>query len=102
MMVQFLRSKFPEGVDLVIEHVGGQMFRTAFSHLKPGGRLVLVGYISEVCISLTVFFSHRNLFEQYPHNPNASDETRYTLDFDLPSIFWKVESCFEFCEFHAC
>ncbi|EKX49229.1 hypothetical protein GUITHDRAFT_85698 [Guillardia theta CCMP2712] len=66
---EFLRSKFPEGVDLVIEHVGGQMFRTAFSHLKPGGRLVLVGYISEVCVSLTVFFSYRNYFF---HHTNQS------------------------------
>eukprot|EP00960_Hanusia_phi_P058206 763811-Hanusia_phi.AAC.10 len=74
--VQVLRSKFPEGVDLVIEHVGGQMFRTAFSHLKPGGRLVLVGYISE--------------WRQYPHNQNSGEERKLTEDFDLPSIFWKV------------
>ncbi len=43
-----LKRKFPEGVDLVIEHVGGRMLQTAINNCKKGGKVVIVGYISQV------------------------------------------------------
>lgn len=67
-----LAKKYPQGVDLVIEHVGGQLFGTALQHLKPAGRLILVGYISE-----------------YPHNANADVAAQAsTHALDLADIFW--------------
>jgi len=74
-----LAKSYPDGVDLVIEHVGGDLFQTAIQHLKPKGTLILVGYIS-----------------QYPHNHLQGQETHppvYThggvsYEFDLEDIFW--------------
>jgi len=70
---EVLARKYPQGVDLVIEHVGGKMFQTALEHLKPAGRLILVGYISE-----------------YPHNeePVAANHAGSHV-YDLADIFWK-------------
>lgn len=63
-----LSKTYPNGVDLVVEHVGGALFQTALEHLKPKGRLILVGYISE-----------------YPHNGAVESAHQ----FDLADIFWK-------------
>ena len=82
-----LAKKYPKGVDLVVEHVGGKMFQTALEHLKPNGRLILVGYISE-----------------YPHNrqgvrstgpgryPSAEEESSSHAAYDLADIFWKQKT----------
>ena len=35
IFIKVLANKYPQGVDLVIEHVGGQLFQTALQHLKP-------------------------------------------------------------------
>lgn len=42
-----LREEYPQGVSLVYEGVGGEMFDTAIEHLAVRGRLLVVGYISE-------------------------------------------------------
>jgi NADPH:quinone reductase-like Zn-dependent oxidoreductase len=70
---EVLSRTYPDGVDLVVEHVGGAMFKTALEHLKPGGRLILVGYISE-----------------YPHN-GGEDASGHSSShaYDLADIFWK-------------
>ncbi|KAG8442267.1 hypothetical protein GDO86_011171 [Hymenochirus boettgeri] len=41
-----LRSKVPEGVDVVYESVGGEMFDMSVSHLSVKGRLIIIGFIS--------------------------------------------------------
>lgn len=43
---EVLDKEFPDGLDLAYEGVGGQMHQTALNHLKEGGRLLQVGYIS--------------------------------------------------------
>ena len=70
---EVLANKYPQGVDLVVEHVGGHMFQTALEHLKPKGRLILVGYISE-----------------YPHNNHAHVTAEAASHaWDLADIFWR-------------
>lgn len=64
-----LKSKYPEGVDLVIEHVGGKMLQTAINNCKKGGKVIIVGYIS-----------------QYPHNPESE---RDGTMLDLSKLMWK-------------
>lgn len=40
-----LGDKFPDGVDVIWETVGGEMFKTLFKHLSNKGRLVVIGMI---------------------------------------------------------
>lgn len=42
-----LKSEFPDGMDIVFESVGGEMFDTALKALAIHGRLVVIGSISE-------------------------------------------------------
>jgi len=42
-----LRAEYPEGVDLVYEAVGGELFDVAVEHLARHGRLLSIGYVSE-------------------------------------------------------
>lgn len=42
-----LKSEFPNGVDVVYESVGGEMFETCVNSLAIKGRLVIIGYISQ-------------------------------------------------------
>lgn len=42
-----LTKKFPKGISLVIELVGGDMFGTALKSLCPNGRLVIIGAMSQ-------------------------------------------------------
>ncbi|XP_072460184.1 prostaglandin reductase 3 isoform X4 [Notamacropus eugenii] len=41
-----LKREYPEGVDLVYESVGGEMFDMAVNALAIKGRLIIIGYIS--------------------------------------------------------
>eukprot|EP00899_Mesostigma_viride_P023429 jgi/Mesvir1/4270/Mv22230-RA.1 len=42
-----LAAACPEGVDLVYESVGGPMFDACLASLKPGGRLIIIGMMSQ-------------------------------------------------------
>ena len=42
-----LRDEYPRGIDLVYESVGGALFDTCVRALAQGGRLVIIGFISE-------------------------------------------------------
>ncbi|KFK36022.1 hypothetical protein AALP_AA4G067700 [Arabis alpina] len=42
-----LSKEFPEGVDIVYESVGGQMFDLCFNSLAVYGRLIVIGMISQ-------------------------------------------------------
>lgn len=42
-----LKSRFPKGVNVVIEMVGGDMFDTCFKALAVSGRLIIIGAISQ-------------------------------------------------------
>mmetsp|Transcript_70109 Transcript_70109/g.116450 ORF Transcript_70109/g.116450 Transcript_70109/m.116450 type:complete len:382 (+) Transcript_70109:115-1260(+) len=64
----------PAGVDVAFEGVGGAMLHTALTHLKDGGRLLQVGYISE-----------------YPHNPNRGMESA-SHELEASSLFWNSET----------
>ncbi|MCC5920943.1 MAG: zinc-binding dehydrogenase [Cyclobacteriaceae bacterium] len=42
-----LQQEYPEGIDLVFENVGGELFDITTKHLAKLGRLVICGFISE-------------------------------------------------------
>ena len=42
---QVLREEYPEGVDVVYESVGGEIFNTAVKCLATKGRLIVIGFI---------------------------------------------------------
>lgn len=42
-----LREEYPDGVNLVYEGVGGELFDTCVDALAIGGRLLAIGYVSE-------------------------------------------------------
>ncbi|OCT76566.1 zinc binding alcohol dehydrogenase domain containing 2 L homeolog isoform X1 [Xenopus laevis] len=41
-----LKSKFPDGLDVVYESVGGEMFDLSVNRLATKGRLIIIGFIS--------------------------------------------------------
>ncbi|OTF72346.1 hypothetical protein BLA29_014417, partial [Euroglyphus maynei] len=43
---QVLAEKFPNGIDVVWETIGGEIFKTLFKHLAIKGRMILIGSIS--------------------------------------------------------
>lgn len=65
-----LRRISPNGMDVILEGVGGKMLKIALDCLSPNGRLLQVGYISE-----------------YPHNPDASKESAMH-ELDSSDLFW--------------
>ena len=44
-----LAAEYPDGMDVIYEGVGGAMQRAAYASLAPGGRMLVVGYISGGC-----------------------------------------------------
>lgn len=44
---QILKAEYPNGMDIVFESVGGEMFDTAVKALAVHGRLIVIGAISE-------------------------------------------------------
>lgn len=70
-----LQSEFNKKVDIAYEGVGGTFQRHAWKVLAPGGRLLVVGYISE-----------------YPHTMHEQSPESSMGQWDLPAssdIFWK-------------
>ena len=41
-----LKSEYPQGIDVVYESVGGDVFNTCVKNLAIGGRLILIGFIT--------------------------------------------------------
>ena len=41
-----LKAEYPQGVDVVYESVGGDMFNTCVKNLAIGGRLIIIGFVS--------------------------------------------------------
>jgi NADPH-dependent curcumin reductase CurA len=46
-LFQVLKKEYPKGIDLVFEGVGGEMFDICVNNLAIGGRVVVIGFISE-------------------------------------------------------
>ncbi|GAB4329666.1 MAG: NADP-dependent oxidoreductase [Leptolyngbyaceae cyanobacterium] len=51
---EVLQQEYPNGVDLVFDCVGRQVFDTCVEHLAVRGRLVIVGFISEYTSSFEI------------------------------------------------
>ena len=49
-MKEVLKREYPKGVDVVYESVGGDMFETCLNALAVGGRLVVIGMMSQVSV----------------------------------------------------
>mmetsp|Transcript_26782 Transcript_26782/g.61653 ORF Transcript_26782/g.61653 Transcript_26782/m.61653 type:complete len:380 (-) Transcript_26782:312-1451(-) len=64
----------PNGLDAVLEGVGGSMLQIALDNLAEDGRLLQVGYISE-----------------YPHNSNAALESSRN-ELKASELFWNKET----------
>lgn len=62
----------PNGLDVVLEGVGGNMLKVALECLHPEGRLLQIGYISE-----------------YPHSGVSKNAN---TDFDVADLFWKSQT----------
>lgn len=63
----------PDGLDVVLEGVGGIMLKTALECLGPEGRLLQIGYISE-----------------YPHNEGEIEDSN--PDINVAELFWKSQT----------
>lgn len=44
---QVLQNEYPDGINLIFENVGGQLFDTCVNHLAKLGRVVICGFVSE-------------------------------------------------------
>jgi len=69
-----LKRLAPNGLDAVLEGVGGEMLQIALECLAPEGRLLQIGYISE-----------------YPHNPAAATESAKN-EVSASELFWKSQT----------
>ena len=69
-----LKRIAPNGVDVVLEGVGGKMLQISLDALSPTGRLLQIGYISE-----------------YPHNPNSVEESKMH-ELDACDLFWNSKT----------
>ena len=69
-----LKKLAPNGLDAILEGVGGKMLKVALNNLSSEGRLLQVGYISE-----------------YPHNSKAKEESSMH-DLDASELFWKSKT----------
>ncbi|WP_414542744.1 zinc-binding dehydrogenase [Nostoc sp. CCY0012] len=67
---QVLKQEYPQGINLVFECVGKQVFDTCVANLAVGGRLVVVGFVSE-----------------YAKNQEQVTQTRL-----YHQLFWKAAS----------
>ena len=65
-----LKTEFPNGVDVVYEGVGGGVLRAAHDNMADGGRILIVGSIS-----------------QYPHNDVVEPHNVDGLDDDIMEVF---------------
>jgi len=63
----------PNGLDVVLEGVGGSMLKVALECLGPEGRLLQIGYISE-----------------YPHS--GEDNKIVNADLKVDELFWKSQT----------
>mmetsp|Transcript_35084 Transcript_35084/g.41870 ORF Transcript_35084/g.41870 Transcript_35084/m.41870 type:complete len:379 (+) Transcript_35084:97-1233(+) len=61
----------PDGLDVVLEGVGGNMMKVALECLCPEGRLLQIGYISE-----------------YPHSGDT-ESSNTDLELPIAELFWK-------------
>jgi len=69
-----LKRLAPNGLDAILEGVGGRMLQIALDSLAPEGRLLQVGYISE-----------------YPHNSNAAVESSAN-ELNASDLFWNKKT----------
>ncbi|MFP4097063.1 MAG: zinc-binding dehydrogenase [Cyclobacteriaceae bacterium] len=44
---QVLQNEYPDGINLIFENVGGQLFDTCLNHLAKLGRVIVCGFVSE-------------------------------------------------------
>ncbi|KAL4169041.1 hypothetical protein KRP22_009970 [Phytophthora ramorum] len=50
---EVLKAEYPNGVDIVFESIGGEMFRAAVDNIAVHGRIIKIGFISRVLESKT-------------------------------------------------
>lgn len=58
IIMQVLKKEFPNGIDLIYESVGGEMFTTCLNALARRGRLIVIGMISQVILCRTSLMTH--------------------------------------------
>lgn len=63
----------PDGIDVILEGVGGRMLEVALECLGPEGRLLQIGYISE-----------------YPHSDEDTESVNTGLN--VAELFWKSQT----------
>ncbi|RLN46137.1 hypothetical protein BBJ29_001925 [Phytophthora kernoviae] len=59
---EVLKAEYPNGVDIVFESVGGEMFRAAVDNIAVHGRIIKIGFISRSA-SIRGFFMYH--FEEH-------------------------------------
>ncbi len=48
MNVEAVRALAPSGVDVIFDPVGGEMFNASMKVIRPGGRVLIIGFASGV------------------------------------------------------
>ncbi|GFT54462.1 prostaglandin reductase 3 [Nephila pilipes] len=46
-LINVLRTEYPDGINVIWESVGGEMFNTLLKHLAVKGRMIIIGAISQ-------------------------------------------------------
>jgi NADPH-dependent curcumin reductase CurA len=57
-----LKEKFPEGIDIYWDNVGGQTLEIVLEHMRPNGRIIMCGSISQYNTKREEAYGVKNLF----------------------------------------
>eukprot|EP00210_Caulerpa_lentillifera_P007706 g7357.t1 len=66
---EVLKKEYPDGIDYVVEGVGGKLLKTAYENLAPNGTIISVGHIS-----------------QYPHAAERDQDWDFELGTGYPTL----------------
>ena len=92
---EVLKTEYPEGIDVVYESIGGEIFNTCVKNLATRGRLIIIGFISNY---QTDSFSSRPSIPLYSILLSKSASVRgfFLMNYmsDIPAYFGKLISLY--------
>ncbi|XP_068725582.1 synaptic vesicle membrane protein VAT-1 homolog [Montipora capricornis] len=85
--VQAVKKVCPEGVDIVLDPLGGSDTKKGYNLLKSMGIIVVFGYASSVSESKSIFSSTKNWFQGVSFNPmQLLKDSKTVCGFDLKHL----------------
>jgi len=85
--VQAVKKVCPEGVDIVLDPLGGADTKKGYNLLKPLGIIVMFGYANVISETKSVFSLAKNWFQGVTFNPmQLFNDSKTVCGFDLKQV----------------